>query len=688
MDRLTAAQPAPAGRELCCSMTSVLVRTVRAQRGEAAVQAMLERAGSSRGVDFLENTDNWISLKEAIALLEAGTEVTGDPQLARTVGADAVRQHAGTQVATLLRSLGSPEAVLGGITAAAAKFSTVTDMEAVEIRPGRAVVRSVPREGYSRHPLMCDWTTGLLSTPCMLFGLPPARVEEVECRARGGRECRYVVSWDEELAAAAQDPEQRVTALEGQVVAMARRLESAYATASDLVSPDDLDTVLARIVERAANAVRAPGFVLAVRAAPEGELRVFSEGVSATEAARIASTAADPEHEQTMLCVDVASSRRAYGTLVAIHPAGMRFFPQEAQLLALYAKHAAAVLDTALALEEASRRHRNVSALLALSQALAQAGTTEEVAARLSEAVTGVVDCDQASVWSWDDRERCLRREATVGGRHRRRRDSIAPSDTPELERMLRAPQPMFFREEAHDPVLQAIMTDARLVALAVVPIIAREIFLGLLTVGVERRAERLAQTSELLEKLNGIAALAAPALQNGRLIDELGRQAVHDGLTGVLNRRGFGQFIDEVLSSALKAGSGAGLLFVDLDGFKALNDEYGHQFGDEVLRQVADRLRATFRDEDTVARLGGDEFAVILPHLRSEKHLSNAARRAKKTFAEPFVIGERHVQLGASVGQANAPQHGKTIDELVRHADAAMYELKALSRPAAAGRA
>ncbi len=317
---------------------------------------------------------------------------------------------------------------------------------------------------------MCDWTTGLLSTPCMLFGLPPARVEEVECCARGGRECRYIVSWDEELAAAAQDPEQRVTALEAQVVALARRLESAYATASDLVSPDDLDTVLARIVERAANAVRAPGYVLAVRAHPDGELRVFSEGVPATEAARIAAETDDPEHERTMLCVDVASSRQAYGRLVAIHPAGMRFFPQEAQLLALYAKHAAAVLDTALALEEASRRHpqrqRAAGALPGPGPSgdhrgggrPAERGGHRRGRLRPGERV--VVGRSRALPSS----------RGTVGGRQRRRLSSLTPDDTPELERMLRAPQPMFFRDVAEDPVLQAIMTDARLVALAVVP--------------------------------------------------------------------------------------------------------------------------------------------------------------------------------------------------------------------------
>src|SRR4051812_43584967 len=117
-------------REICCTMTSVLVRIVRSSHGDTGVDAMLAKAGSTHDAAFLENTDNWLALSEVLALLEAGIDVTGDPQLARRVGEHAVRQHAGTQVATLLRSLGSPEKILASITTVAAKFSVVSDLDA------------------------------------------------------------------------------------------------------------------------------------------------------------------------------------------------------------------------------------------------------------------------------------------------------------------------------------------------------------------------------------------------------------------------------------------------------------------------------------------------------------------------------------------------------------------------------
>src|SRR3954451_8841196 len=398
-------------RHICCSMTSVLLALVREHGGEEAVEALLREAGSNRDASFLGNLEHWISVDEAVALLDTGTRLTGDPGFARRVGETAVRQHRGSTVATLLRSLGSPEAVLQSITVTANKFSTVTEMDAVEAESGRAVVRAAAREGFRRHPLQCLWTTGLLGSTTTLFGLAPARVEEIECQSRGDAQCLYTVSWDAELAAAAADPQQRVTALEAQVVAMSERLESGFAHARDIVSPPALETVLSRIVSRAAHAVRAPGYVLAVQPDPTAGLQVYSDGMEhreATDVARAVMETGGAPDSSTLVAV-VASSRSDYGRLIARYPDGGHFFPQEQQLLDLYAKHAAAVLDMATALEEAEERHRHVSALFSLSRALAHAGTTREVAERLAEAIPGVVDCDRVAAWVWDDQGDCLR---------------------------------------------------------------------------------------------------------------------------------------------------------------------------------------------------------------------------------------------------------------------------------------
>jgi diguanylate cyclase (GGDEF)-like protein len=668
-------------------MTSVLLRLIRSDGGEPAVAELLERADVKREPSYLENVDNWISLDEATAMFEAGVQQTGDPLFARRVGENTLRQHAGTQVATVLRTLGSTEAVLEAVTLSAARLSAVTKMEAIECAPGRGVVRACAREGFSRRRLHCDWTTGLLAGLPILFGLPLARVEESECQTRGDDQCLYTVTWDPELAAAAADPQQRVTSLEAQLVAMSERLHGAYATAGDLVSTDDLDAVLRRIVERAADAVRAPSHILAVRTVPTAELQVYSHGIDPQRAKELATAtlAQEATVDDSTLVVEVASARRQYGQLIARYPGSVEFFPQEHELLSLYAKHAAAVLDMSVALEQSTRRHEQVSSLLSLSHAVAQAGTSEEVAERLVAMTPEVVDCDRVGVWMWDHLEQSLRSLAMSGQTPDQaaylRELVITPDDTPLLAQLIAVPEPQFFDDQTEDPFLRGLMATLGMAALAIVPIVAREIFLGVCTVSVTDGPQRLRSDGELPERLTGVAALAATAIQNGQLVDKLSHKASHDALTGLLNRVGFRQCIDRILDSARPGESRLGLLFVDLDDFKQVNDAYGHEAGDELIRKAALRLESIARSGDGVARLGGDEFAIILANIGEEAHIRAAETRVRTAFVEPFMLRDVSISVGASVGGGIWPRDGRTVTELVRYADAAMYEDKAKGR-------
>src|SRR5919205_4629587 len=261
------------GRHLACTQSSVLLRRVRRVLGEDGLNSLLERAGSTRTVAYLDDVTNWISLDESMALFTAAAELLDDPQIARRVGEEAVAQHAGTPVATLLRSLGSPEAVYNQMALAATKFSTVSALEPLTVEPGHALIRSTVADGFVRTREHCDWAQGLLSQPTVLFGLPPATVEETSCQVRGDDYCMYQVTWDAELAAQRSDPADHIAALESQLSAMTERLESVYATATDLIADTDLDSTLARITERAATAVRAPRYLLAVRADDDSDVR-------------------------------------------------------------------------------------------------------------------------------------------------------------------------------------------------------------------------------------------------------------------------------------------------------------------------------------------------------------------------------------------------------------------------------
>jgi diguanylate cyclase (GGDEF)-like protein len=659
-------------RHICCTMTSVLLTLTEESAGPGAVDELLSAADTEHDAAFLSDPDNWISLDEAVSLLEGAQEITGDRLLARRVGEQTVRQHAGTQVATLLRSLGSPEAILTNITLAAGKFSTVTDMAAVDIAPGKAVITASSRPGFPRHKLHCQWTAGLMSQASVLFGLPAAYVDEAECQAEGGQRCTYTVTWDADKAAEAADPANQVTALEAQLLAMSKRLHSVYETAGDLLSPDQLDVVLARIVERAASTVRAPAYVLAVRTSPATELRVYSDGLDQEEALAIGASV-DSDHGAQIrgVVATVASGRRAYGHLIGINAEGSEFFPQERELLELYAKHAAAVLDMATALEESAQRHRDVSALLSLTESLAQAATAKDVAARVAETLPAIVDCDHAAVYSWDEGAHELR--AIEGS------PPTAIADTSLLDDLRTSSRPRFYDAGTDDVAVADFISDHGLEAIAVVPIVTHDAFLGALIAGVRDRPERMAPGPELLERLTGVAALTAPPLQTARLIHELRHQAAHDPLTGLPNRAGFAEHINRSLDAGPEQANDVGLLFVDLNDFKGVNDTHGHASGDELLCQVAERLEKLVRSKDATARLGGDEFAVILEDVGSADALEAAATRVRRVLAEPFIVEGSPISVSASVGSAIWPDDCGEAKDLMRKADAAMYREKAV---------
>jgi diguanylate cyclase (GGDEF)-like protein len=337
-------------------MAATLVRHVRTLRGDDGPTQLLRLANVPYTAAYLEDIGNWIWYEEAIALFEAAIELTGDPGLARRVGEEMVRQHAGTPVATLLRSLGSPEAIFDQLAVAVTKFSTVTEMRPLEVSPGRAIVEAKARPGFSRHRHLCAWTRGMLSQATPLFGLPPARVEESQCELRGDGRCVYTVSWDAAAADEMSDPQALISALESQVAAMKDRLESMYATARDLIAFDDVDAALARVTERAATAVRAPKYLLAARLNHTDYVhhRGFAdEDPDAVAKALLAGELDDGD--ESRLIVEVASARRRYGWLMAAS-ATQAFFAQERDLLDVYARYAAAVLDAATALDDASWR--------------------------------------------------------------------------------------------------------------------------------------------------------------------------------------------------------------------------------------------------------------------------------------------------------------------------------------------
>ncbi|MCX7786617.1 MAG: EAL domain-containing protein, partial [Spirochaetes bacterium] len=162
---------------------------------------------------------------------------------------------------------------------------------------------------------------------------------------------------------------------------------------------------------------------------------------------------------------------------------------------------------------------------------------------------------------------------------------------------------------------------------------------------------------------------------------ERLNYMAYYDSLTGLPNRVLFQDRLKSAIARAQRRKSRIALLYMDLDHFKNVNDGYGHQVGDALLVQVAQRLTSLLRKEDTVCRLGGDEFTIILESIEKTKDASAVAQKILDSFKEPFKIDTLDLFIGTSVGIALYPFDGRTTEELVRFADAAMYEAKTLGR-------
>src|SRR2546423_800059 len=158
-----AASAGPASGQLSCSMASTLLSHVRAARGEQGVDELLSATGLDYSADYLGDVANWIWYDEAIALFEGAAKLTGEDDIGQRVGEETVRQHAGTPVATLLRSLGSPEAIYEQLADSVTKFSTVTELVPTEVVPGRAILLAKARPGFKRHRHLCAWTKGMMS---------------------------------------------------------------------------------------------------------------------------------------------------------------------------------------------------------------------------------------------------------------------------------------------------------------------------------------------------------------------------------------------------------------------------------------------------------------------------------------------------------------------------------------------
>ncbi|MEO6204784.1 MAG: sensor domain-containing diguanylate cyclase, partial [Mycobacteriales bacterium] len=223
--------------------------------------------------------------------------------------------------------------------------------------------------------------------------------------------------------------------------------------------------------------------------------------------------------------------------------------------------------------------------------------------------------------------------------------------------------------DPAADPWLSRLLPEAR--NLIVVPLQAEGRPLGALVLEQSsREGDRVSR--RVVSGLERSASYAGLALRNAWLLETVQRLAATDGLTKIANRRTFETNLEKEVARATRSSEHLSLVMIDIDHFKRLNDEHGHQSGDEVLRNVAAALSCECRDFDTPARYGGEEFAIVLPGCGPDEALLIAERLRRAVAAAPAIV-----PITASAGVATYPGHAGDADTLVRAADDALYESK-----------
>lgn len=193
-------------------------------------------------------------------------------------------------------------------------------------------------------------------------------------------------------------------------------------------------------------------------------------------------------------------------------------------------------------------------------------------------------------------------------------------------------------------------------------------------------KARRVSRTS--IDAIVLTQRLRDEIAEHARTREAIHHMALHDALTGLGNRRYFDDVLARSLSNADREGGRFGLVIVDLDEFKPVNDRYGHAVGDAVLKQVAARLLGMVRGGDFCSRIGGDEFAILVGGVGAGSDLDQVATKIRDALAEPlYVDGCPPIEIGASVGYALCPEDGDSVDRLVTVADRRMYRAKQLGK-------
>ena len=650
--------------------------------GPRALAELVRRHG--RGdVAELSRSDRWVSRREFSELVSIAQEMAGDERIGRDVGLVAFRAILGGPSEETLRALGSITAIVDAMADYTSKMSVGRVLTMTDTGRGRAVLEARYDMGVEVTQFNCDLTAGYFAAlPAILDRLGYA--VETRCQGRGDDHCRYELRWTRDPRSV--DPERRGNgALSVRGISRTEQIEDHHDAAAQLAQAQSVTEVLDRIVEQVSTAIKAPGFVLAVRpAGPATPLRIHSCGVDDV-VARSVGERCGTDDVPSSIVAPIVDGRMTVGHLVALLPAGTRPSSQDRRILASYARYAASALDIVAALEAARCARDTATALLGFTRRLSRATSADDVCSVIGRSMSEIIGARYAAVWLRDgnDSMRLVSGFDSTGEPYDTTIDSIDPTERTRIGILVADREPQFVTlddvsESDRQDMLAFGVTHSLLL-----PLVSGDSLLGVATAAFVHEPDP-ADRESILERAAAVADQGAVALDNAFLNERLQHQALHDELTGLPQRVLAEDRCAHALSRRARTGETVAAMFLDLDGFKDVNDTYGHAVGDELLRAVSQRLSHLLRASDTCARIGGDEFLLILGTLDDDARATEIALRVIAAFEEPFDVstasGHLPISVTTSVGVACATDESD-FDDLLRRSDAAMYAAKRAGR-------
>lgn len=384
-------------------------------------------------------------------------------------------------------------------------------------------------------------------------------------------------------------------------------------------------------------------------------------------------------------CMNVALTVRdmSIGTLNCAAENADQYSPHSIELLSLIGRLISTNIERQRLLEQRSEavvRYRTYAEQLETLNCTAQqvVGTSSErdLLNIIAAAIQEILPAQRASYATYDpDSERFS--VIRLSGLKALEGKAILPRQNTALSKVWHENRSLYVENLAQSHFAEHIkLTEAGLRSGWSIPVRCADKVISILNVATDQRVSDVKRLTRILETL---AAFIGTNIERITAQKQVVYHANYDELTGLPNRQRFRSVLTEMCRHCQK--TPFALLFIDLDRFKQVNDSLGHKMGDQLLKKVGNRLQTVVRENDLVARLGGDEFVVLLQGTEISDTAKHTAQRIITSLSIPFSLGEHRAFIGASIGISLAPEHATLTSDIIKFADIAMYQAKALGR-------